>query len=108
MSPRIVLTFALALGFLLLSYDQRTDDTGVEVALIVGSALVCTLAAPRIAIAITLAIGLPIAAYSLGDGHGSPGMVGAAIQWSGRIRWVGDATGIAGRHASWLISKRSP
>ena len=90
MTRWIVLTVALALGFLLLSLDQRTDDTGVEVALIVGSALACTLAAPRVAVAIMLAIGLPIAAYSLGDGHGSPGIV--ALLFSGAGAFAGWAT----------------
>jgi len=67
----IVLAVALAIGFFMLSYDQRTDDTGVEVGLLVATSLALTLAAPRVAIAIALAIGLPIAAYSLWHGSGA-------------------------------------
>ena len=99
MSRWLVLAVALALGFLLLAYDQRTDDTGVEVALIIGSALACTLAAPRVAVAIALAIGLPIAAYSLGDGHGSAGVV--ALLFSG----AGAFAGWAPRQASRTVTR---
>jgi uncharacterized membrane protein len=65
-----VILAALAVGFFLLSYDQRTDDTGVEVGLLVVTSLALTVAAPRAAIAVALAIGLPIAAYSLWHGNG--------------------------------------
>jgi hypothetical protein len=71
MTRWIVLAAALAIGFFLLSYDQRTDDTGVEVGLLVASSLALTLAAPRAAIGIAIAIGLPIAAYSLWHGNGA-------------------------------------
>jgi len=71
MTRWIVVAVALAIGFFMLSYDQRTDDTGIEVGLLVGTALALTLAAPRAAIAIALAIGLPIAAYSLWHGNGA-------------------------------------
>jgi hypothetical protein len=71
MTRWIVLALALGVGFFMLSYDQRTDDTGVEVALLVATSLALTLAAPRAAIAIALAIGLPIAAYSLWHGNGA-------------------------------------
>ena len=64
-----VLTAALVLGFLLLGYDQRTDDTGVEVALIIAIALALTAAAPRAALAIALAIGLPIAGNAVVHGN---------------------------------------
>jgi uncharacterized membrane protein len=66
-----VLAVALAVGFFLLSYDQRTDDTGVEAGLLVAMPLALTLAAPRIAVAIALAIGLPIAAWSVWHGNGA-------------------------------------
>jgi hypothetical protein len=67
----IVLAVALAVGFFMLSYDQRTDDTGVEVGLLVATSLALTLVAPRAAIGVALAIGLPIAAYSLWHGNGA-------------------------------------
>lgn len=59
-----VIALALVVGFWLLSYDRRTDDTGIEVALLVGSALALTAIAPRAGWAIALAVGLPIAVYS--------------------------------------------
>ena len=71
MNRWIVIAVALVIGFFMLSYDQRTDDTGVEVALLLATSLALTLAAPRAAIAIALAIGLPIAAYSLWNGNGA-------------------------------------
>ena len=69
MSRWVVLAIAVVVGFLLLSYDQRTDDTGVEAGLLIGSSLLMALAAPRVAIAIALAIGLPIAASSFWHGN---------------------------------------
>ena len=57
----IVLTVALVLGFVLLGYDRRTDDTGVEVALILAVSLGLTLAAPPAALGVALAVGLPMA-----------------------------------------------
>ena len=58
MNRWIVILVALAVGLFLLSYDQRTDDTGVEVGLLVATSLALTVAAPRAAIAVALAIGL--------------------------------------------------
>jgi hypothetical protein len=77
----IVILAALAVGLFLLSYDQRTDDTGVEVGLLVATSLALTLAAPRAAIAVALAIGLPIAAYSLwhGNGPGAAALVFSSV-----------------------------
>jgi len=71
MTRWIVIAVALVIGFWLLSYDQRTDDTGIEVGLLVGTSLALTLAAPRAAIAIALAIGLPIVAWSVWHGNGA-------------------------------------
>ena len=69
MTRWIVIGVALLVGNFLLGYDQRTDDTGVEVGLIVASALALTVAAPRAALAIALAIGLPIAGNSIVHGN---------------------------------------
>jgi len=69
MTRWIVIAVALIVGIFLLGYDQRTDDTGVEVGLIIGSALALTVAAPRAAVAIALAIGLPIAGNSIVHGN---------------------------------------
>ena len=69
MNRWIVIALALVAGFFLYGYDQRTDDTGVEVALI-------------IAIAIALAVGLPIAAGSMLNGN-PPGIAGLLIAGAG-------------------------
>ena len=86
MTRWIVLVAALAIGFFMLSYDQRTDDTGIEVGLLVGTSLALTLVAPRAAIAIALAIGLPIAAYSVWQGNGA---AVAALVFSGLGAGIG-------------------
>ena len=80
----LVLAVALVVGFFLLSYDQRTDDTGVEAGLLVASSLALTLAAPRVAIAIALAVGLPIAAWSVWHGGGAA-MVALLFSGSGAL-----------------------
>ena len=80
----VVIVLALVFGFWLLSYDQRTDDTGVEVALIIACAMALTLAAPRAALAIALAIGLPIAGWSLMHGNG-PGVAALLIAGAGAL-----------------------
>jgi hypothetical protein len=74
MSRWIVIGVALLIGILLLGYDQRTDDTGVEAALIIATALALTAAAPRAALPIALAIGLPIAASSVWNGNSAGAM----------------------------------
>jgi uncharacterized membrane protein len=65
----LVLLAAVLVGFFLLGFDQRTDDTGVEVGLIVAMSLALALAAPRRAVAVGLGVGLPIAAASAITGH---------------------------------------
>ena len=93
MTRWIVLAVALVVGLFLLSYDQRTDDTGVEASLLVATSLALTLAAPRVAIAIALAIGLPIAAWSVWHGNGAAVV---ALVFSG----IGAAIGYAMRRGS--------
>jgi len=66
---QLVLLAAVLVGFFLLGYDQRTDDTGVEVGLILGLSLALALAAPRRWIAVALGVALPIVAASLFGGH---------------------------------------
>jgi hypothetical protein len=82
-----VLAAAVLAGFFMLSYDQRTDDTGVEAALLVAIAIALTLAAPRRALAVGLGVGLPIAAWSVMHGNGAAlaalafALVGAGSGW---------------------------
>ena len=87
MRDAAVLLVAIAVGFFLLSYDQRTDDTGVEVALLVALSLAMAVAAPRRALAVGLAVGLPIAAGSVINGTGAAvaalafALFGAGLGW---------------------------
>ena len=69
MRDLLVLLAAVLVGFFLLGFDQRTDDTGVEVGLIVAMSLALALAAPRRAVAVGLGVGLPIAAASAINGR---------------------------------------
>ena len=69
MRDQLVILAAVLVGFFLLGYDQRTDDTGVEVGLILGLSLALALAAPRRWIAVALGVALPIVAASLFGGH---------------------------------------
>jgi hypothetical protein len=75
-------------GFFLLGFDQRTDDTGVEVGLILALSLALALAAPRRAIAVALGVALPIAAASVINGRIDVAavvlviaLVGAGLGW---------------------------
>jgi len=84
----LVLLAAVIVGFFLLGFDQRTDDTGVEVGLILALSLALALAAPRRWVAVGLGVALPIAAASALNGHVDVaavvlaiGMVGAGLGW---------------------------
>jgi hypothetical protein len=44
---RIAIVLAAIAGLLLASYDLRTDDTGIEVGLMLISVVACTALAPR-------------------------------------------------------------
>ena len=87
MKDAAVLLIAVAVGLFMLSYDQRTDDTGVEVALLVALSLALAVAAPRRALAVGLAVGLPIAAWSVMNGNGAAiaalafALFGAGLGW---------------------------
>jgi hypothetical protein len=78
----LVIAAALVIGFVLLGYDQRTDDTGVEVALLIGVSLALAAAAPRAALAVALGVGLPIAAHSVMQGN-PPGLFALLITGAG-------------------------
>lgn len=64
-----ILLVAVLVGFFLLGYDQRTNDTGVEAGLILALSLALSLAAPRRWIAVALGVALPIVAASLFSGR---------------------------------------
>ena len=59
MKDAAIIVAAVVAGFLMLAYDQRTDDTGVEAALLVAISLALAVAAPRRALAIGWGSGLP-------------------------------------------------
>ena len=90
MKDAAVLAVAIAVGFFLLSYDQRTDDTGVEAALLVALSLALAVAVPRRALAVGLAVGLPIAAWGVINGNSAAvaalafALIGAGIGWLSR------------------------
>jgi hypothetical protein len=65
----VVLLVAVLVGFFLLGYDQRTNDTGVEAGLILALSLALSLAVPRRWIAVALGVALPIVAASLFSGR---------------------------------------
>ena len=76
------------MGFFLLGFDQRTDDTGVEAGLILALSLALALAAPRRALGVALGVALPIAAASVIRGRIDVAavvlviaMVGAGLGW---------------------------
>ena len=98
MSRWVVIAVALVVGLFLLSYDQRTDDSGIEAGLLLLSALVLTLAAPRAAIAIWLGVGLPIAAYD--SWHG-----GLAAMLTLVFSGVGALIGYAARRGTGSLSR---
>lgn len=94
--PRDALVMAAAIftGYALQEYDKRTDDTGVEAALLVAIALAFTLAAPRRALAIGLAVGLPIVVWSLMFGNGAA--------------FIALAFSLFGAGLGWLMRRGSP
>ena len=87
MKDAAIIVAAVAAGFLMLAYDQRTDDTGVEAALLVAISLALAVAAPRRALAVGLGVGLPIAAWSVMSGNSGGvlalvfALVGAGVGW---------------------------
>lgn len=80
----IVLLAGIVVGFTLLGYDQRTDDTGVEAALLIASAMALAFAAPRVWIAVALAVGLPIALSSALHGN-APGIAAVFMTGAGAL-----------------------
>jgi hypothetical protein len=65
----LILLAAVIVGLFLFSYDQRTDDTGVEAGLILALSLALAMAAPRRWVAVALGVTLPIVAASLLGGR---------------------------------------
>ena len=77
----IVIVVALAFGLFMVGVDRRTDDSGVEVALLLAGTLALTAAAPRAALAVALAVGLPAAVLNGSVPAIAVSAVGAGIGW---------------------------
>ena len=87
MKDAAVLVAAVLAGFFMLAYDQRTDDTGVEAALLLAISLTLSVAAPRRAFAVGLGVGLPTAVWSVMNGNSAGvaalafALIGAGLGW---------------------------
>jgi len=80
---------AVLVGFFLLGFDQRTDDTGVEAGLILALSLALALAAPLRWVAVALGVALPIVAASLFNGRLDVAAVVLGIAALGaRLGWL--------------------
>lgn len=79
MRDAIAIGLALAVGVLLASYDVRTDDTGIEVGLLLIASVTLAALAPRRWWLIALCVGLPIPIVEIAVAHAAlpPGGVAA-------------------------------
>jgi hypothetical protein len=83
------IVLALACGVLLASYDTRTDDTGIELGLLLIASLLLALLAPKRWWAIALLVGgfIPIVEISAqwGSGRVPPGVVAVVVTFAGAL-----------------------
>ena len=79
MKNAIAIVLALAAGALLATYDLRTDDTGVEVGLLLITSLALAFVAPKLWWAIALLVGgfIPIFEIAVSRSDGAPAPSGA-------------------------------
>jgi hypothetical protein len=87
MRDAIAIVLALVSGMALASYDTRTDDTGIEVGLLLIASLVLALVAPKRWWAIALLVGgfIPLVemAVDLAPGHIPPGAIALVVTYVG-------------------------
>ena len=69
MRDALVILASLAAGLFLARYDLSTDDTGIEVGLLLVASLVLALLAPKRWWLVGLCVGLPIPLVELAVGH---------------------------------------
>lgn len=69
MRDALAALLALAAGTLLAVYDRRTDDTGIEVGLLLLASAGIALLAPRRWPLVALCVGLPIPLVEVAFGH---------------------------------------
>jgi hypothetical protein len=99
----IAVVLALVAGGLLATYDLRTDDTGIEVGLLlIASATLAALAPARWWL-IALCVGLPIPIVEVAAGRGSIPPAGAVALG---ITIVGALVGFAIARASKVMAAR--
>jgi hypothetical protein len=65
----IVVVLALVVGVFLASYDLRTDDTGIEVGLLLIASVTLAVVAPKRWWLIALCVGLPIPIVEIAVAH---------------------------------------
>lgn len=78
MKDAIAVGVALAAGIALARYDLHTDDTGIEVGLLLIASLVLGLLAPKRWWLVALCVGLPIPIVEIAIAHASPPPAGIA------------------------------
>ena len=78
MKNAIVIALALLCGLVLASYDSRTDDTGIEVGLLLIASLTLAALAPRRWWIVALCVGLPIPIVEVAVGHAALPPAGVA------------------------------
>ena len=85
----MAIILALVSGMLLASYDVRTDDTGIELGLLLIAALVVAVVAPKRWWAVALLVGgfIPLVEMSVQwrSGVVPPGVVGLVVTFVGAL-----------------------
>ena len=98
MKSWVVVPIAISAGVALAFYDLRTDDTGIEVGLLLISAVTLAAIAPRRWWLIALCIGLPIPLVEIVVAHAALPPAGvAAVVVAVLGAFIGFATGRAAR-----------
>ncbi|HEY8730477.1 MAG TPA: hypothetical protein VIN69_00685 [Candidatus Limnocylindria bacterium] len=103
MRSAIAIALALIAGGLLASYDLRTDDTGIEVGLLLSASVTLAALAPKRWWAIALCVGLPIPIIEIAVGQVAPPPAGAVALG---VTIVGALIGFAIARASRTAAAR--
>jgi hypothetical protein len=99
----IAIALALGAGVLLASYDLRTDDTGIEVGLLLIASVTLAALAPRRWWLIALCVGLPIPIVEIAVAHAAVPPAGAVALG---VTIVGALIGFAIARASRVTAAR--
>ena len=101
MKDAFAIVAALAVGLLLAQYDRNTDDTAIELGLLLIASIGLALLAPRRWWIIALCVGVPIPIVELAIGHATfppAGSVALAVTFVGAL--VGYAIARASKTAT--------